>query len=430
MKFTGIKIAIAAIALVFLMFFSNDFGLIDVEKTAIITAVAIDLEDNGEYKITAQIAVPEATDTNTENERAQISGKGSTVGAAIKNIGDTSGWFPQLCFCNLIIVGGDFADYNLIKVLDYFSKTLRIQDSALIVIAEEKAAELLKLSTPLDNISSFALQKIILKNAGLNRDIAVCDVKSFCTGYYSDSGASYMPLIKVVSQKSENEKASAEDAGGDNSGSSGGASGGDAGGGSGSSGSASGSGGSGSSGKETGGGAKGDAIFNANTTALFVHGKKVGELDEELTLTFNALTQDFATTTFEVKNVQDGAEIKNYLLTVFSCSANKTLNASESGLTLEISLDVYAKISDTNSQYSDADYIKNVPIPYYVKERAEADFKTRIEELIRVEMNTGCDFLGIKKELYRKHYSFYPRYKDTFTDEMNYNVTVNFSGQK
>lgn len=427
MRFTGIKIAVAAIVLVFLMFFSNDFGLIDVEKTAIITAVAIDLEDSGEYKITAQIAVPEATDTNTENERAQISGTGATVGAAIKNIGDTSGWFPQLCFCNLIIVGGDFADYNLIKVLDYFSKTLRIQDSALIVMAEEKAVELLKLSTPLDNISSFALQKIILKNAGLNRDIAVCDVKSFCTGYYSEAGASYMPLIKVVSQKSENEKASAEDNGG-SSGSSGS-------GGSGSSGSngASGGGSSGSGGSSGGsetGGAKGDAIFNANTTALFLKGIKVGELDENLTLAFNALTQDFATTTFEVKNVQDGSETKNYLLTVFSSSAKKNLSVSESGITLDVTLDIYAKISDNNGQYSDADYIKNLPLPYYVKERAEKDFKERIEDLIRTEIQTKCDFLGIKKELYRKHNSFYAKYKDNFTDILNFTVTVNFSGQK
>lgn len=418
MKYVGVKIALVAIGIVFFMFFSNDFGLIDIEKTAIITACAIDFDENGEYKITAQIAVPEATDTNTENERAQISGKGSTVGAAIKNIGDTSGWFPQLCFCNLIIVGGEFQDYNLIKILDYFSKTLRIQDSALIVMAEEKAADLLKLATPLDNISSFALQKIILKNAGLNRDIAVCDVKSFCTGYYSDAGASYMPIIKVVSQKSENEKASAEDSK-DAGGSSGGSK---------SSGIAGGS--SGSSGSSESGGAKGDAIFNANSTALFVRGKKVGELDEHLTLIFNALTGNLRTTTFEVKNVPVGTETQNYLLTVFACSKQKTLTATESGLHLNVKLDIYAKISDVNARSSDLDFIKNIPLPQAVKECAESDFKMRIEDLIRTEIQTKCDFLDIKKELYRKHNSFYAAFKDSFTENLTFNVAVNFTGQK
>ena len=419
MKFKGVKIAAIIVAAVFLLFFSNDFGLIDIEKTAIITAVAIDLEEDGEYKITAQIAVPEATDTNTENLRAQIAGKGSTVGAAIKNIGDTSGWFPQLCFCNLIIVGKGFENYNIIKILDYFSKTLRIQDSALIVMAETDGAELLKLSTPLDNISSFALQKILLKNAGLNRDVAVCDVKSFCTGYYSEAGSAYMPLIKVVSQKAENEKTSAEDTGGaESSGGSGSV--GVAGGGS--------SGGSGSGGES--GGAKGDAIFNADTTALFLHGKKVGELDADLTLAFNALTRDFATSTFEVKDVNTGGETLNYLLTVFSCKASRSLTVSENGITLHISLDVYAKISDMNGETSDLEYIKNLPLPVYVKERAEVDFTERITDLIRTEKETGCDFLDVKKELYRKHHSYYSTYKDNFIENLSYSVSVNFSGQK
>ena len=407
MKFTGVKIAILALAAVFFMFFSNDFGLIDIEKTAIITACAIDLDESGEYKVTAQIAVPEATDTNTENQRAQISGKGATVGSAIKNIGDSSGWFPQLCFCNLIIVGGGFTDYNLINILDYFSKTLRIHDSALIVMAEKEGAELLKLATPLDNVSSFALQKIILKNAGLNRDIAVCDVKSFCTGYYSDAGSSFMPIIKVVSQKSENEQSSAE---GGSSESSGGSSGG--------------------SGGSSGGGAKGDAIFNANTTALFLHGIKVGELDENLTLVFNALTKDFTTTTFEVKDVESGTETKNYLLTVFSCDRKTALTVSESGIIFNVQLDIYAKISDVNGQSYDLEYVENIPLPYFLKERAERDFTERINELIRTEIETKCDFLGIKKELYRKHNSFYAKFKDNFTENLDFTVNVTFSGQK
>ena len=414
MRFTGVKVAVLALAAVFFMFFSNDFGLIDIEKTAIITACAIDLDESGEYKVTAQIAVPEATDTNTENLRAQISGKGATVGAAIKNIGDASGWFPQLCFCNLIIVGGGFSDYNLINILDYFSKTLRIHDSALIVMAEKEGAELLKLATPLDNVSSFALQKIILKNAGLNRDIAVCDVKSFCTGYYSDAGASFMPIIKVVWQKSENEKSSAE---GSTAESSGGGSGG-------------GSGSSGGFGGSSGGGAKGDAIFNANATALFLNGIKVGELDKDLTLVFNALTCDFATTTFEIKDVENGTTTRNYLLTVFSCDRKTALTVSESGIIFDVKLDIYAKISDVNGQSYDLEYVENIPLPYFLKERAEKDFTERIQDLIRTEIETKCDFLGIKKELYRKHNSFYSKYKDNFTENLDCKVEVNFSGQK
>lgn len=403
MRFAKIKFCFLTLVLVFLLFFSNDFGLIDIEKTAIITAVSIDLKENGEYKVTAQIAVPEATDTNTENQRAQIAGTGATVGAAIKNIGDTSGWFPQLCFCNLIAVGSEFSDYDLIKIIDYFSKTLRVQDTALIVMSEKDGEELLKLATPLDNISSFALQKIILKNAGLNRDVAVADIKSFCTGYYSDAGASIMPIIKVISQKAENQTSADE----------------------------SGNGGNDSGGGQNGtSGAKGDVIFNANTTALFLRGVKVGELDEDLTLAFNAITKDFSHTTFQLKDVDTGGKTENFLLTVFSCKADRKLEVSTNEIMLKVSVDIYAKISDRNGGSSDVDYIKNQPLPYYVKEAAERTFSARIEDLIRTAIATKCDFLDVKKELYRKHHSFYHVYKNDYLEKLTYKVKVNFSGQK
>ena len=99
------KLLMILVLVIFVFFFSNDFGLIDVEKTSIITAIAVDIDDNKEYIVTAQIAVPEATDTNSENLKAQLSGKGATVGKAIKDLGDLSGWFPKLAFCNLIILG-------------------------------------------------------------------------------------------------------------------------------------------------------------------------------------------------------------------------------------------------------------------------------------------------------------------------------------
>ena len=136
------KILMILVAFLFIFFFSNDFGLIDVEKTSIITAIAIDKTDNGDFEVTAQIAKPEATDTNTENQKAQLSGKGSTVGAALKDLGDTSGWFPKLAFCNLILIGSSLSQSNVITAIDYCAKTLRIQDSAIVALAENSAKEL------------------------------------------------------------------------------------------------------------------------------------------------------------------------------------------------------------------------------------------------------------------------------------------------
>lgn len=399
MKLKAYKIVIFLLGAVLLLFFSNDFGLIDVEKTAIITAVAVDKDGDG-YKVTAQIAVPEATDANTENQRAQISGTGGTVGAAIKNIGDTSGWFPQLAFCNLIIVGENLADTDLIKVLDYFSKTLRVQDSALTVMAEGNASDILKLSTPLDNISSFALQKILLKNAGLNKDIAHCDVKTFCVDYYSVSQSSYMPYIKVTSQKKEN-----SENGGDGE--------------------------SGGSGREAQGGVKGTDIFNANTTAVFFKGKKVGILNEKETLVFNALSGNFSSTTFEVDDVYPLSEEKNNcLLTVLKSRSKTYLSFTGGDPVYNVNLDLFVKISDRNTAGTDSEYVKNLPLPTSVKVKAESDISGYIESLITSSKVFGCDFLGVKKELYRRHYGKYSIYKDDILNSLGFSITVNVYGEQ
>ena len=280
MQIKKAKFVMLLILALFVFFFSSDFGLIDVEKTSIITAIAIDKEDNGDYLLTAQIAVPEATDTNSENLKTQISGKGSTVGEALKDLGDLSGWFPKLSFCNLIIIGNELAYDNVIKVLDYFAKTLRVQDSALVALSENTAKELLNLSTPLDNISAFALQKIMLKNTGFDRDVADTDIKTFCSNHYSFSSSAYMPIIKVVKAGEDNGNKS-----------------------------------SGGSSSESGGGQSGstissqnkstDNLFDAKTTALFKNGVKVGELDPDLTLAFNSLTSNFKGTTIPLKEVSN-----------------------------------------------------------------------------------------------------------------------------
>ncbi len=396
-------IMILAFAL-FVFFFSNDFGLIDVEKTSIITAVAIDYE-NDEYIVTAQIAVPEATDTNTENQKAQLSGKGSTVGEALKDLGDVSGWFPKLSFCNLIILGNSLTNDNVIKAVDYFTKTLRIQDSALIALAENTAKDLLNLATPLDNISAFALQKIILKNTGFDKDVASSDVKTFCADYYSIAGSSFMPLIKIIpageSQNDQNVGGGTQNSGGMNSGNSASDQKGDK-----------------------------DNLFDAKTTALFLDGKKVGELSPDLTLTFNTLKGSIKGTVIPVKDIPDkNGKSSNYLLSVIDNHSKIEVIADINSLNLVISVDLYCKISDHSSADSEYSLSVNTPIPKIVMEKAQSEIEQNIHELIRTIKQTGCDFLKLKQNLYRYNHNYYASYKDNYLERLNPTVKVTVCGQ-
>ena len=69
-------------ALLFL-FFSGDFGLIDVQKTAIVMAVGVDREDET-FIVTSQIAVPQSSKQGKSTETVQIVSRGKTVAQAFE----------------------------------------------------------------------------------------------------------------------------------------------------------------------------------------------------------------------------------------------------------------------------------------------------------------------------------------------------------
>ena len=387
------------LSFVIILFFSNDFGLVNIEKTAIITAIAIDYEQD-DYLVTAQVAVPEATTATTENKKAEICGKGKTVGSAIRNIGELSGWFPQLAFCNLIILGQSTLEQNVIKILDYFTKTLRVQDSAVVVLAENKGSEILTASTPLDNLSSFAVQKILLKDLGFELGVATNDIKSFCIGYYSDFASSYMPIIKKVEfaeQKQDDSKNKDS-----------------------------------SKSTNTSSESKGDTVFDASSTALFLQGKKVGELNKDQTLILNAFFSNLKNSTLEIENVKKEFydTPANFMLKVIRCIPKITLDVQKNSVTANLSLNIYCKVSDQTSEYSDDAFNKNVPLAPAVKRSAEEYITRTINEIVETQKQTGCDVLKIKQRLYRFHYKDYARLKDNLFSVLKTNVNVQVNGQK
>ena len=65
--------ALAITAMAFL-FFTNDFGLVDIRKTAVIIGAGIDLTESG-VSVIAQVAVPQATENGGSIENVNVWGK-------------------------------------------------------------------------------------------------------------------------------------------------------------------------------------------------------------------------------------------------------------------------------------------------------------------------------------------------------------------
>ena len=83
------------------LYFTNDFGLVDLHKTSVIVAVGIDAEDE-DVIVTAQVAVPQPSQSGENIQYTQVQGRGLTVADCLNEINSKTGFYPKLLFCKLI----------------------------------------------------------------------------------------------------------------------------------------------------------------------------------------------------------------------------------------------------------------------------------------------------------------------------------------
>lgn len=187
-------------ALLAFLFFSNDFGLIDIQKTAIIMAVGIDREESA-FIVTTQVAVPQASKQGEQTQAVQIESRGDTIADALNQINAKTGWYPKLVFCNLIVIGEEAAKRNVFDALDFFLRDEYMSDSCLVATCEGTAKELLNASTPVDPISSFAAQKVLSDHSQKVGTVAANTLKDFAVGYFSNSRSGHLPILKPEKQQ-------------------------------------------------------------------------------------------------------------------------------------------------------------------------------------------------------------------------------------
>ncbi len=391
MKFTRAKVIMLAICLLTVYFFSNDFGQIDVEKASIVTAVAIDKDTKG-YAVSLQIAVPEQNATST-NKKTVVTGIGKTVAEAIGEIGSKTGWYQKLAFCNMVLIGEELTDTNVMNFLDYFSRSLKIQSSALLAVTQGKALEVLKKATPLDNFSGFALQKIILKSKGMTASAFSVDIKNFSIGYYSRSKSGYMPYVIMqednattpVSINENKEKSDKEDK---------------------------------------------PVLFSAEQTMLFLGGKKSGMLNKEETALAFYLKKNRTDTELAINDVTIDGENVDFMISVLKSKSKVTVDILDDKPILKIEQKYYVKITDETSSDNDLSQSPAIILPKELISKTELKIKENLLSLVETCKNAKTDILQIDEILYRRHHKHYDQLKNDLFKNLSAKVTVSVYGQK
>lgn len=403
MKTFKIRVALILGALLAIFYFSSDFALIDIEKTAIIVAIGIDEGENSRYKITAQIAIPQATDTAAANDDAVVTADGNTVMEGIQNIGAKTGWHPKLSFCSLVLIGRKVAENGVKDVIDYFIVSEKVQNSAIVAMADDKAGEILTSKTPLDAISSFAVSKIVLKSRWMTNTVPNANLRKIALSEYSPSKSSFMPVIKPIKENTKSKE------GGSSSITASTKSGG-------SEGSGGGSGGGGGSG-ESGGKDTPDKVYDASTLAVFSDFKLKGEFDEELTQIFNMLMGPLGESYITLENGDEKT-----LLALSNGTRSVKVNL-EKKPTIEIKLSFKVEVSDSSEGYSLDKLNRRSVVDEETITKVTDKLNVLLLKLVDKVKESGADALQIRDKIYKYSNSRFEEFKNYPLDSFDYLTT-------
>lgn len=410
MKTFKIRVALILGALLAIFYFSSDFALIDIEKTAIIVAIGIDEGENSRYKITAQIAIPQATDTAAANDDAVVTADGNTVMEGIQNIGAKTGWHPKLSFCSLVLIGRKVAENGVKDVIDYFIVSEKVQNSAIVAMADDKAGEILTSKTPLDAISSFAVSKIVLKSRWMTNTVPNANLRKIALSEYSPSKSSFMPVIKPIKENTKSKE------GGSSSITASTKSGGSEGSGGGSGGSGGGGGGESSGGASSGKDVP-DKVYDASTLAVFSGFKLKGEFDEELTQIFNMLMGPLGESYITLENGDEKT-----LLALSNGTRSVKVNLKNKP-TIEIKLSFKVEVSDSSKGYALDKLNRRSVVDEDTITKVADKLNVLLLKLVDKVKESGADALLIRDKIYKYSNSRFEEFKNYPLDSFDYLTT-------
>ena len=391
------------------LFFSDDFGLLDVQKTAIVMAAGIDREDDT-FIVTSQVAIPQSSKQGKASETVQLVSRGKTVADAFEEINAKTGWYPKLVFCKLILLGESAAEQNVFDALEFFLRDEYLTDNCLVATCEGTAYAMLDQSALVDPSTSVAIEKVLSTHAQRVGSVLTTTLREFSIGYFSEGKSGYLPVVKKEERRdgigenpSQEQNQSGQSQGGSSSG---------------------GQSQSQQQGESSGGEQQMDKkpLFSAGETALFVDGKRVGTLSAEETFAFVAVNERLKLASYSVE--QEG---KTCTFTIKNNGNKIDFSVGEGGRAhLKIEVVMTAGILDFSKALPLQDVADAGDAPKEYLALAERKLKGEIVTVFEKCRKVGCDLFGLKERLAKYEKKKYHPLKDTVLEGAIAEVSVKF----
>lgn len=396
-----IRYFILVVVFLSFLFFSGDFGLVDVQKTAIVMAVGVDREEDT-FIVTSQIAIPQSSKQGKASETVQIVSRGKTVAQAFEEINAKTGWYPKLVFCHLVILGENTIKDNVFDALDFFLLDEYLSDNCLVATCDGLAKDILNVTALVDPSGSLAMQKVLSTHSESVGTVLASTLREFSIGYFSQSRSGYLPILKTQPQQEQVGKTGQPKPTVETTSSS-------------------------SSQEGEGQGKQGEnaqdkPVFSASETALFVGGRKVGELTKEQTFAFGAVKNKLRLAPYSVEK-----EGQTCTLNIRRNSTSQSFKLGEDGrAVLRAEIVMTAGLIDYSKALSLEEGKDAGDVPSGVFDAAEKRLEGQIQEVFELCKNCRCDLFGIVEQLQKREKKQFESLKNTILENAILNLSVTF----
>ncbi len=395
------------------LYFTNDFGLVDIHKTSFIVAVGVDTEED-EVQVTAQIAVPQPSTSGDSINYIEVQGSGFTIADALNEINAKTGTYPQLLFCQLILIGDSCKDKELFQVLGCFYRRNYSELTALVAMCEGKASDMLAKPASIAPENSEGLQKVLSHELEKSGNVTKANLKTIAEANFSESKACYMPYIQMnkpgTSQNGGGDRIGGDDVEQSQSTASG---------------SGQSNGGQGGASAQSGGGQDEPVEFTARKTAIFSEGKFAGILDETQSFALNMLE-----TSVDMAIIPCTVGETEYTIGLKGISGKADFKVEKGVPKLTVTFKANAQVQGAKKVLEPHSVVNDDVVKKEVLDGAEKELKTRFENLIEISRKTGCDMLGIKKQLHKYYYKYYDAFKDDVLNRMEISYKIEVISKK
>jgi spore germination protein KC len=187
---------------------SGCLGAREINDLEIVIGMGVDKGEGGQISLTAQIVNvsssggrPSSSGGGGEGKPFwNVSSKGDSIFEAVRQITHMTGNRLFISHNQAVIFGNDIAAEGLQKYLDFFLRAHEMRPTALILVAEDKASDVMDTKPETEKYPALNIAKLV-ETYGFTSHLYKVNMKDFASSLMSGTTAQIAPLLSIVKEE-------------------------------------------------------------------------------------------------------------------------------------------------------------------------------------------------------------------------------------